>query len=101
MIVPGGGTAQQTQLTGGFGLRLFLRDRGQFALDEFIVRLGLGSRLLRAPVSGHQEDERQEHDLCGQADPPPAFPLLRRICLRSLYFLGVRGQIDLIIGRMK
>ncbi len=71
------------------GLRcVAARKCSQLTADRLVVRLRVLTCLGRAPTSGHQPDERQEQDLTGEADPPPALPLTGRILLR---FLNARG----------
>ena len=64
----------------------------QLLLDQALVRDLVLTRAARAPAAGEHEHERQEHQLAGEADPPPVLPLLRVVLLRLRDLRAVRTR---------
>src|SRR3954452_19475035 len=73
--------------------------RGELLLDAALVLVLVLLGLLRAPAAGHHEDERDEEELSGHADPPPALPLVRAVLLGLGDLAAVRGEVGQVIGR--
>src|SRR4051795_4585706 len=61
-------------------------ERPHLGLDPPLVLERVLTRLARAPPPGHQEHERDEHELGREAHPPPGGPLARAL---------LAGRLDL------
>src|SRR3954454_17370575 len=72
---------------------------GQLALHHLLVRLLVLTGLAGAPAPGHDEDEREEDDLAGDAHPPPRLPLVRVVLRRLLNLRAVVRQELQVLGR--
>ena len=62
----------EPQLLGGVGVQL----RKLFGHDPLPLSIAFALGGTRAPTSTHREDEPEEHDHPGDADPPPSLPLV-------------------------
>src|SRR5258708_3193074 len=77
--------------------RRLAAELGELLADLPLVLLDVLAGLAGAPSAGHQEDERDEHGLAADTDPPPGLPVLR-VLRGGLLDLGAVGVEDGELG---